>query len=204
MAGTSMNMGSTRAQRERLSTGLSFRVWHRNRVKELTAPDRAARHSASSCFLARARASRSSGETCGGGRSISPMAWTTMHHVPRRPSGGGSRERFIVGGHVVIPVTAFGQVGRRKLPVLGRVVQAVEEPPFLLVARNVQEDLYDPGAVAVEVALEGVDVGIALSPHGLGRLFARDGRASGQKLGVHTDNEYRRQGLEQGCGLGTF
>jgi len=44
----------------------------------LTARDRSVRYSANSSFLALARAFRSSGATCGGGRSISSMALTTM------------------------------------------------------------------------------------------------------------------------------
>jgi hypothetical protein len=86
-------------------------------------------------------------------------------------------------------VTTFGQVGGRELPVLGRVVQAVEEPLLLFLLGDVQEDLHDPGAVAVEVVLKGVDVRITLLPHGLGRLFARDGPSSGQELRVHPDHE---------------
>ena len=165
---------------------------------------RQARHSANSSFLARASASRPSGASCGAGRSISSMAVdddaahqgpqgvlvVRRHHVPWRPGAGGSRESFLVGGHVVVPVTALGQVGGRELPVLRRVVQAVEEPPLLLLLGDVQEDLHDPGAAAVEVALEGVDVRIALLPQRLGRLFGRDGPSSGQELRVHPDDEY--------------
>ena len=53
---------------------------------------------------------------------------------------------------------AFGEIVDRELPVLVGDVESLEEALLLLVTRDVEEDLDDPGAVPVEVALEGVDV----------------------------------------------
>src|SRR5512147_2492401 len=79
------------------------------------------------------------------------------YHVPgRMPRAGRSNARF-VGPHVVLPELALFEVGAAEFPVLVGVVDAREEPLALLLLRQVQEELDDAGAVAVEVALEAGD-----------------------------------------------
>src|SRR5690349_78700 len=89
------------------------------------------------------------------------------HDVPRRPLRGGVADHVLVGLHVVLPVVAFLRVGRRELPVLLGIVDALEETPLLLLARDVQEELEDDGAVVVEVALVGPDVPEPILPDAL-------------------------------------
>src|SRR4051812_22931232 len=48
------------------------------------------------------------------------------YHVPWRPLRAGRAQGVLVRLGVVVPVRPFGQVVWRELPVLGRVVQALE------------------------------------------------------------------------------
>ena len=111
------------------------------------------------------------------------------HHIPRRPRGGGGADRLLVGGPVLVPVPALGQIASRELPVLGGVVQALEKSLLLLLAGEVQEDLHDPGAGAGKVALEGVDVLVAVLPHGLRGPVTGGVKPAVQQLGVHPDHQ---------------
>src|SRR5262245_61962223 len=61
-------------------------------------------------------------------------------HVPWSLLRGRRRERVLVSVHVVRPERALREVGRGKLPVLLGTLEALEEPPFLLVLRDVQEE----------------------------------------------------------------
>ena len=86
------------------------------------------------------------------------------HHIPRRPGGRRGGEGLLVRSPVLVPVLALGQIPGRELPILCGVSQSIEEAPLLLVTGDVQEDLDDPGPVSVEVALEAVDVLVAVPP----------------------------------------
>src|SRR3954453_15326841 len=109
-------------------------------------------------------------------------------YVPRRPGRRRRAQRGVVSGEVLVPaLTLLDVVGVERPLALGRV-QAREEAALLLVARDVQEELDDLGAVAVEVALERVDVLVASLPD------PRGVRPVGQPLqrkplGVHAQRD---------------
>src|SRR5689334_8756938 len=54
--------------------------------------------------------------------------------VPRRVLRRRLPDHRLVGAHVVLPEPALLGVGRRKLPILRGIVDALEEPPLLLLA----------------------------------------------------------------------
>src|SRR5262249_10890557 len=93
--------------------------------------------------------------------------------VPGSPLGAGGRERLLEGAHVVVPVVPFRQIAGGELPALPRVVEPFEEALFLHLLGNVQKELDEDGAVARQVALEGVDVLVAALPEGLAALARR-------------------------------
>src|SRR5215831_5709871 len=55
-------------------------------------------------------------------------------------------------------------VGRRKLPVLARLVEPFHETILLFLARHIEKELEDDGPLAGEVILEMRDVGEPLVP----------------------------------------
>ena len=63
--------------------------------------------------------------------------------------------------------SALVHVREAEFPVLVRIVDALEESLSLLFLREVQEELYDSRAVAVEMALQVHDGAIALLPDGV-------------------------------------
>jgi hypothetical protein len=77
----------------------------------------------------------------------------------------------------------------RELPVLLRLVDALEEAPLLLVARDVQEELADQHAVARQVAFECADVLVAVVPDILAEKL-RWQLLGGQVFGVHLHGEH--------------
>ena len=84
--------------------------------------------------------------------------------VPRRPRRRRRRERVLEGAHVVVPASALGDVGRVELPLLARRLEPRDEAFLLHLLGDVEEELDDLRPVAVEVALEGVDVLVARLP----------------------------------------
>src|SRR6202034_1139256 len=76
-----------------------------------------------------------------------------------------------------------------EFPVLFRIVDAREEAPALLLLGEMQEELDDAGAVAVQVALESHDGLIALIPDGLSAAGIRQSFPA-QDLGVHAHDEH--------------
>ena len=69
--------------------------------------------------------------------------------------------------NIVFPVFPLVNVRQAKLPVLVRLIKAIEEPLALFVLRNVEEELEDPSAVAEEVLLQIHDGAIPFLPDGL-------------------------------------
>src|SRR5205814_7779417 len=63
-----------------------------------------------------------------------------------------------------VPVRAFGEVGGRELPLLARLPEPLEEPLPLLVPGQVEEELEHDRAIARQVALECVDIRVAVGP----------------------------------------
>src|SRR3954471_5195468 len=108
--------------------------------------------------------------------------------VPRRPRRRGRGQGGVVGADVVVPALPLVDVAGVERPLaLGRV-EPREEAPLLLGARDVQEELDDRRAVAVEVALEGVDVLVAALPEP-GRRRAVGQPLLGQPLRVHPERD---------------
>src|SRR6202790_4434825 len=87
--------------------------------------------------------------------------------VPRGVLRAGRAQGFLVGLHIVLPEFALLDVREAEFPVLFRPIDAVDEPLALLFLGKVQEELYDPRAVAVQVPLQISDGTIALMPDGL-------------------------------------
>ena len=85
-------------------------------------------------------------------------------HVPRGPRRRGGGDRVLERADVVVEARSLGDVRRVELPLLAGRVEPREESVPLRLLRDVQEELHDLGPVAVEVALEGVDVLVALLP----------------------------------------
>ena len=75
--------------------------------------------------------------------------------------GGRLVDALLEGFHVLGPELPLGDVRGRELPVLGLVVDSLEEALLLLVESHVEEDLEDPVAVLPEVLLEVADLPVA-------------------------------------------
>jgi hypothetical protein len=83
-------------------------------------------------------------------------------------------------------VRALRDVVGVELPLLVRLVEPSEEALLLLVPRDVEEALDDLRPAAVEVALEGVDVLVALLPDPAGLRNP----LSFEPLGMHAHREH--------------
>ena len=95
----------------------------------------------------------------------------------------------LVRPHVVLPEGALLGVGGRELPVLLGVVDPLEEPPLLLLARDVQEELPDDDPVVAEVALVAPDVPVTVLPDVL-RHELRGELGVSEEFGVHLHDEH--------------
>jgi hypothetical protein len=100
--------------------------------------------------------------------------------VPWSPRGRGRGQRLLVGLLVRVEVRPLGQIRRRELPLLGRIVEACEEPPSLFLLRDVEEELDHTGAVSMKMVLEGVDVLVASLPEPRARPRCPRGGAAAQ------------------------
>ena len=96
--------------------------------------------------------------------------------VPRRDVRRRPLDRLPVGRHVLVPQHAVVEVAGVVLPVLRRVVQALEQTCLLLVGRDVQEALHDRRPVRRERLLEALDRAVAPRPGPpVGQLQDADG-----------------------------
>ncbi len=73
--------------------------------------------------------------------------------VPGSPGSRGLVERVFIRAHVLGPVAALLDVSEGELPVARRVFDPLHEARLLLVARDVEPELQDDGAVSREVPL---------------------------------------------------
>ena len=78
-----------------------------------------------------------------------------------------SGQASLISLHVTLPVVPLVNVREAEFPVLARLINALEESLSLLVLRQVEEDLDDPGAVTVKMLLQIHDGTIPLLPNGL-------------------------------------
>jgi LuxR family transcriptional regulator, maltose regulon positive regulatory protein len=107
--------------------------------------------------------------------------------VPGSPLGAGVAQHLLEGPLVVVPVAPLPNIGGRELPVLLRVVDALEEPLGLLPLGQVQHDLDDVDAVVDQVALPVVDLPVPPGPdvtRSSGHLLG------GEQGGVHPDDQH--------------
>ena len=111
------------------------------------------------------------------------------HDIPRCPGSRGRGDHRFVRLRVVAEMRALREVGRRELPVFGRVVEPVEQSLFLLVLGDVQEDFDDARAVAMKMSLERVDVLVTLVPELVALGGVRRKVLSREDVGVDTSNE---------------
>src|SRR4051812_10029238 len=88
--------------------------------------------------------------------------------VPGRMLRRRVADHVLVRVHVALPVTALPRVGRRELPVLLGIVDPIEEPTLLLLARHVEEELPDDDPVVVQVALVRAHVAVTILPDAFG------------------------------------
>jgi hypothetical protein len=146
--------------------------------------------SASSFILALMFAAWSASETSGHWSSRDPSVWTRICATSACVTHQWSAGMTYQGAHgvevavsasskarsayVIIEVSPLGDVGRVELPFLAGAVESRDEPLLLDRLRDVQEELDDLRAVAVEVALEGIDVLVALLPERLVSLAGRE------------------------------
>jgi hypothetical protein len=102
----------------------------------------------------------------------------------------GRGKAVLVGLRVLLPVAALPDVAAAEFPVLLRIVDALEEAPALLLFRQVQEELQDARAVAVQVPLEARDRPVALLPEAVaaGRFQRQVLRA--QDFGVDPHDQH--------------
>ncbi len=108
--------------------------------------------------------------------------------VPRRVLGGGLLNHFLVSFLIILPEAALLNVGHGKLPILFGIFEALEEALLLFFLGEMKEEFADDDAVAREVALESVDVLVALLPDVLGdEAFGQFLRA--KKRRVDADDE---------------
>src|SRR5438445_845035 len=87
--------------------------------------------------------------------------------IPGRVRRAGGAEARLIGLHVILPKPSFFDIGEADFPVLFRGIDAFEEAFALFFFREVEEELDDPGPVAVEMVLQVHDGPIALPPQAL-------------------------------------
>jgi len=74
--------------------------------------------------------------------------------VPRRVMGAGGAQASLISLRVLLPVFPLVDVRDAELPVLARLIDALEEAFALLAFREMEEELDDPGSIAVEMFLQ--------------------------------------------------
>jgi len=92
--------------------------------------------------------------------------------------GAGGVQAGLIGLHVALPELPLVNVREAELPALVRLIDSLQEAFPLFAIREVEEDLDDPGSIAVEMVLQVDDGTIPLLPNGLridpliGKAFA--------------------------------
>ena len=92
---------------------------------------------------------------------------------PRRRIYRRGADCFLIGFLIRIPMAAFFEIGKGKLPILARVVDAFEESLLLLLLRHVQEEFKDHHAVVSKIFLEAADLFEAPFPEFRAYVFQR-------------------------------
>ncbi len=79
------------------------------------------------------------------------------HHIPGGLAGTGGSQTFLIGLPILFPEFPLLDVRQAEFPVLLRLVNAGQKALSLLVLREVQVELDDPGSIAVEMSLQILD-----------------------------------------------
>ena len=112
-------------------------------------------------------------------------AGTTYQGAWRCSSLRGS----LVRAHVVLPARPFRDIAGAELPVFRRVLDARQEAPRLLLLREVEEELHDARAVAVQVTLVIDDRLIAALPDAASREHLVGKPLRLQDLGMNANDQ---------------
>src|SRR3974377_2137333 len=102
---------------------------------------------------------------------------------------GRVADHVLVRFVIVTPTLAFADVARRKLPILFRFLQPLEESFLLFLLRNIQEEFADHGAAASHVSLERAYIFKALLPDFLAHQRRRN-LLTVEDLRMHSDHEH--------------
>src|SRR6202012_4409972 len=92
-----------------------------------------------------------------GNRKVTKPLVIGRDDVPGRFFGAAFRNGVLVGGLVVIPEFALGEVGGGSLPVFAGVGQALFEALLLLLTAHVQEKFEDTNIVISQGPFKGID-----------------------------------------------
>src|SRR5690348_2413642 len=92
------------------------------------------------------------------------------NRVPRRPRPRCRAKAFLVSRDVLVPTVALVEVAGIELPVLPRLVDALEESFALLGLRDVEPELEYHGALLRKITLVVGDRSQPLGPELRGRL----------------------------------
>src|SRR5207247_10751651 len=87
------------------------------------------------------------------------------YHVPRRPFSARVAEYVFERLVIIVPARPFLHIVRGKLPILFRCIQAGQETPALLFARDVEKEFQYLNAVVDQITLEVVNLTEASLPN---------------------------------------
>src|SRR5580693_7035239 len=104
--------------------------------------------------------------------------------------GAGGAQAFLVDLHVLFPIVALRNISGRELPILFGCFDPLNEPPTLLVLREVQKKFDDPRAIASQVPLQIHDGTVTIAPNTalirelLGQILGAE------DFGMYADDQY--------------
>src|SRR6476660_2145157 len=98
------------------------------------------------------------------------------NHEPRRVLRRRILNDLLVSFLVIVPETSLVDVSHGEFPVLLWIFQPLEEPPLLLLLRNMQEEFSNHHSISSQVLFERIDVLVPLVPdmfrdHFIGQLL---------------------------------
>src|ERR1035438_9171408 len=104
--------------------------------------------------------------------------------------GAGRVQAILKSLDVILPVFPLVNVREAELPVLVRLINALQESLSLFVLRKMEEELKYPGAVTVEVFLQVHDGAIALLPKSFCILQLSRKPLTAENLRMHANDQY--------------
>src|SRR5215467_9333863 len=109
--------------------------------------------------------------------------------VPGSVLGGRLLDHLFVRFLIVLPEAALLHVGHGELPILLGILETFEETPFLFIFGDMEKEFADDHAIASEIALESIDVLVALLPDMFGDAAVGEFLRA-QKRGMHAHDEH--------------